>query len=87
MYRVHPERKGDLGSDASCRDNKQGSSCTTGCNKGAPVVTHTHTYTHTHTGTIINTKETPHTVTQMSVYTYMLLGLSTVWSTNRTQLN
>lgn len=45
------------------------------------------THTHIHTGTIINTKETPHTVTQMSVYTYMLLGLSTVWSTNRTQLN
>lgn len=47
--------EGDFSSDANSWDNKQGSSCTTGCNKGAPVVTHTQTITHTHT------KGTPHT--------------------------
>lgn len=39
--------EGDFSSDANSWDNKQGSSCTTGCNKGAPVVTHTQTITHT----------------------------------------
>ncbi len=83
LYKAHPERKEDLSSDASSRDNKQGSSCTTGCNKGAPVVTHTHIHAH---GDYHKHKETQHTVTHISVCTYMLLGLSTVWSTNRTQL-
>lgn len=42
-----------FGSDVHRRDNKQGSSCTTGCNKDAPAVTHFHTQT--------NTTRTPNT--------------------------
>lgn len=60
-------KKGHFSSDAGSRTNKQGNSCTTGCNKGAPVVTHTQT--------LANTKRTPHTFTQGCVYTYMLLVL------------
>lgn len=47
-------------------------------------VTKVHLLSLTHTQTLTNTKRTPHTFSQISLCTYMLLGLSTVWSTNRT---